>query len=208
MPTTDRPRWRGAPAFSWTWRCLCAVRLGGVQRYSLLWVSKCQANTANFRATATIGDLLSPVTTDALVECTQRPRHANGSMRGLHQQTTGVRLSLPTDVSGKGWTVSRLADAWVEPKIAHQVRWAREPRDIPDHGHERDGRGQADSWDGHQAQHPTVRKRGLGDTFNGPVELGFQGVEQSEHTVDLMALLDGQRDTRPTTRDRLCRTSQ
>ncbi len=115
-------------------------------------------------------------------------------MRGLHQQTTGVRLSLPTDVSGKGWTVSRLADAWVEPKIAHQVRWAREPRDIPDHSHERDGRGQADSWDGHQAQHPTVRKRGLGDTFNGPVELGFQGVEQSEHTVDLMALLDGQRD--------------
>src|SRR5436190_1506081 len=81
-----------------------------------------------------------------VVEARERSRRADGRLGGLRQQTPGMRLARPADVTTDGRSVPRLADARVEPQVAHQLRRTTEPGDIPDDrehprcGHEADAR--------------------------------------------------------------------
>lgn len=147
---------------------------------------------------------LRPATcTHALVERAERPRKANGSVSGLHQQPTGMRLALPANVARISGPAPRLSNPWIQTQVADEMCGTRETRDVTDHSNQRSRGNQAHAWDSHQAQHALVPKGRLGHTCFGRPDLSFHRVQQSERTVDLKPFIDRQGDVYKPTAARL-----
>jgi len=92
-------------------------------------------------------------------EGVQRSGRLGGRPGGLDQHRPGVTAPDFADPPVMGSTEARLADARVEPEVAHQLLWALEPADVADRRHQPGRHRQIDAGDREQASDRGIVQR-------------------------------------------------
>ena len=121
---------------------------------------------------------MSAPRTDADEEGAQRTRRFRRGPGRLNQHGAGMAAAGLADPAMAGGSQAGLADAWVQPEIAHQFLRRLEPLDAADRRHQPCRHSQVDAGDGQEALDGFVVQGVLGDVavelgkiFPEPVEL-------------------------------------
>ena len=104
-----------------------------------------------------------------------------------------MRTALLGDPPVRGGLAAGLADAGVEPEIAHQLGRRGKAREVADRGGDRQGHGRVDAGDGHQPPRVIAAQRHAGQRgVDEPKLLGME-VQLTQQRPNRLTLIGGQR---------------